>query len=183
LWAVIKGLNRLVRLTLRPHPDFRCEALTGLEVEVARAASALRLTYRAAGDIRALAFPPIAAPLRTDELWKHTCFEAFIGDPARGYLELNFAPSTQWAAYRFSGYRAGMAPAEIAAPRIDVRATDTELTLQATLELPDPPAGRLALAAVIEQRDGRKSYWSLAHPPGRPDFHHAAGFLAALPPG
>jgi hypothetical protein len=34
---------------------------------------------------------------------------------------------------------------------------------------------------VIEAADGGKSYWALAHPPGRPDFHHAAGFAAHLP--
>jgi len=33
-----------------------------------------------------------------DELWQHTCFEAFIGTSSgAGYYEFNFAPSTQWA--------------------------------------------------------------------------------------
>src|SRR3546814_3736372 len=31
---------------------------------------------------------------------------------------------------------------------------------------------KLALSAVIEELDGTKSYWALAHPPGKPDFHH-----------
>jgi hypothetical protein len=33
---------------------------------------------------------------------------------------------------------------------------------------------------VIEDADGRLSYWSAAHPDGRPDFHHAAGFVVEL---
>jgi hypothetical protein len=37
------------------------------------------------------------------------------------------------------------------------------------------------LCAVIEERDARLSYWALAHPPGRPDFHHPACFAATLP--
>src|SRR5579863_1688290 len=49
--------------------------------------------------------PPVADAGRTDKLWAHTCFEAFIGLPeSSGYLELNFSPSGQWAAYRFDSY-------------------------------------------------------------------------------
>src|ERR1019366_4823177 len=35
---------------------------------------------------------------------------------------------------------------------------------------------RIALAAVIEDENGRLSYWGLRHPPGKPDFHHPNGF-------
>jgi hypothetical protein len=38
----------------------------------------------------------------------------------------------------------------------------------------------IALSAVIETRDGAKSYWALAHPPGKPDFHHADCFIGQL---
>ena len=34
----------------------------------------------------------------------------------------------------------------------------------------------IALAAVIEDENGRLSYWGLRHPPGKPDFHHPNGF-------
>ena len=30
---------------------------------------------------------------------------------------------------------------------------------------------------------GGISYWALAHPPGKPDFHHADGFALELSPG
>ena len=30
----------------------------------------------------------------------------------------------------------------------------------------------LALSAVIEAIDGAKTYWALAHPSDKPDFHH-----------
>jgi len=172
---------------LRPHPDTPCDAVSSIVAEIARADPAiLNLRYTLAGEINRLAIPPVVAPDRTDELWRRTCFEAFLRPgPGEGYVELNFAPSTQWAAYRFSGYREGMAPARIAAPRIAVSVTDTtlELTLQlnlAALALP-PGACRLALSAVIEQTSGAKSYWALAHPPGRPDFHHRSSFACELP--
>ncbi len=39
---------------------------------------------------------------------------------------------------------------------------------------------RLALSAVIEDSDGGLSYWALAHPRGKPDFHHADSFALTL---
>jgi hypothetical protein len=39
----------------------------------------------------------------------------------------------------------------------------------------------LGLSAVLEEKDGTKSYWALAHPPGdKPDFHHPDCFAARL---
>ena len=174
----------LVRLT--PHPDFPCAAVHQIEVTVARPSpTSLALAYRAAGRIGDIALAPPAAPLFTDGLWRTTCFEAFLmPEGGEGYLELNFAPSSEWAAYAFSGYRDGMAPLELATPRIEARRSDHAFELDVTLDvaglLPPGPC-RLALAAVIEETSGAKSYWALAHPDGRPDFHHAAGFAALLP--
>ena len=34
------------------------------------------------------------------------------------------------------------------------------------------PDGRIGLSAVIETTDGALSYWALAHPAEKPDFHH-----------
>jgi hypothetical protein len=38
----------------------------------------------------------------------------------------------------------------------------------------------LAISAVIEETNGTKSYWALAHPPGAPDFHHPDCFTLQL---
>jgi hypothetical protein len=40
---------------------------------------------------------------------------------------------------------------------------------------------RLGLAAVLEEGDGKLSYWALRHPAAVPDFHHRGGFTAKLP--
>lgn len=105
----------------------------------------------------------------------------------QGYLELNFAPSQQWAAYVFDGYRSGMADAPLTlfhsprAIRSDRAATlETEM-----LDMPglSPTATwRLGLTAVIEHTSGDRSYWSARHPPGKPDFHHPDSFVLELPP-
>jgi hypothetical protein len=174
-----------MRQALRLHPDSLCFAATQIEVDVARPqAGTLVLSYLVTGKIGDLRLSPVVSPARTDELWRHTCFEAFVGTAANAaYYEFNFAPSTQWAAYRFSGYRSGMRVAtEIGAPRIDVQSSPECYTLQATLALdglsglPRDAPWRLGLSAVIEETNGGRSYWALAHAPGKPDFHHSDCF-------
>jgi hypothetical protein len=160
-------------------------------VEVLRPSSgSLVLSYVVHGKISELRLPPITSPARSDELWQHTCFEAFLGTAAgAAYYELNFAPSTRWAAYRFGGYRSGMrVAAEISAPKIDVRSASDHYALQVALKLdelsalPRDVAWRLGLAAITEDMRGGKSYWALAHPPGQPDFHHFDCFAHEFSP-
>ena len=38
----------------------------------------------------------------------------------------------------------------------------------------------MGLSAVLRDRSGKIYYWALQHPPGKPDFHHAAGFAGTL---
>jgi hypothetical protein len=121
---------------------------------------------------------------RSDSLWKHTCFEAFVAaKEATDYHEFNFAPSLDWAIYRFSAYREGRSPAAIGgAPEIFVHRSDDGLELKSVVRLghlaalSDVRRLRIAVAAVIEDDKGRLSYWGLRHPPGKPDFHHPNGF-------
>jgi hypothetical protein len=173
-----------MRHTLRLHPDSRCVAATRIEADVAHPRpGSLILSYVVSGRISDLRTPPIVAAARADELWRHTCFEAFVRPSAGpGYYEFNFSPSTQWAAYRFDSYRSGMRVAtEIGAPRIEVRSTAESYTLQTELELDGLSSPlHLGLSAVLEETTGRKSYWALAHPRGKADFHHADCFALEL---
>jgi hypothetical protein len=170
-----------MRRNLSLHPDSTSAAVTAIEVEAVRSSSGqLSLTYWLRGGRDGLYWPPATQAERTDQLWKRTCFEAFVR-PADGqaYLELNLAPSTRWAAYRFSGYRAGMEVAgDVPAPRIGVEGDPASWALRAEIDLgqalPGEGPWRLGLCAVIEEADGRLSYWALAHPRGQPDFHHSA---------
>jgi hypothetical protein len=177
-----------MRQALKLHPDFRCTAVTSIEVDVTRQGDMLVLLFLLTGRTQDLRVPALAAPERTDELWKHTCFEAFVHTPnSTPYYEFNFSPSTQWAAYRFTNYRQGMCALEgITAPRIDVRADPTKLSAHITLNLrgsgllPDAP-WQVGLTAVLEETNGNKSFWAIAHPAGKPDFHHLDGFVLDLP--
>ena len=171
-----------MELALKLHPDSHCAAVTRIQVEIGRPGPhVLELRYRVTGNTDALLLRAPAAPVRTDELWRHTCLEAFVRAPdTEGYDEFNLSPSTRWAAYRFTGYRSGMSDLiGIASPRIEVSSDDQGFELRAWLELESSlGAGqlRLGLSAVIEQVGGDTSYWALAHPPGKPDFHHADCF-------
>jgi hypothetical protein len=179
-----------MRRALTLHPESRCAAVRTFDVEVSSPqAGGLTLRYEVSGNVDQLVWPAVTAPRRVDELWRHTCFEAFVRPaPSEAYYEFNFAPSKQWAAYRFDGYRAGMRPASgIAAPRIEVDRAGGRFALQATLqwdgssEIGRAATWRLGLSAVLEEIDGGKSYWALAHPSGKPDFHHADCFALELP--
>ena len=141
----------------------------------------LRLTYNVFGALDQVAIPQAQPPFRADELWKHSCFEVFLG-AGKGYYEFNLSPSSQWAAYRFDGYRAGVRNATMSDPPIEWCREEGKGKLSAALRLPMDASGPLGLSAVIEDREGGRAYWALAHPAGPPDFHHAACFAAQLPP-
>lgn len=147
-------------------------------------ANHLTLDYLVTDPANAICWPAPAQG-RTDGLWQHSCFEAFVGSgTGPAYAEFNLSPSGAWAAYAFAGYRDSMRDLALAAPPIVTQAAP--LHWHATLNLTGLEAllglapWRLAITAVIEAKDGSKSYWSLAHPPGKPDFHHADCFAAQL---
>jgi hypothetical protein len=173
-------------VSLLPHPDVPCKGVRCVAacVELLGPES-LRFQYVLEADPLLVRIPPpVTDPGRADKLWTHTCFEAFVGVPgSHQYLELNFSPSGQWAAYRFDSYRQGMAPALDAAPRLAVRRSEERLELQAEVRVGGRQLGggvRIALSTVVEDREGGLSYWALRHPPGRPDFHHPESFSLTL---
>ncbi len=170
---------------LHPHLRHRPDESYALEITFARTSDRLRLRYRLTGDLRRLSIAEPAAPQRRDELWRHTCFEAFIKPrDAHSYVEYNFAPSRAWAAYGFTSHRTGMSPLATDAPSITVSRDRFALELVAILTLPaDMGTVHLNLTAILEAVNGTKSYWALSHPPaGPPDFHDPACFTLELPP-
>jgi hypothetical protein len=182
----------VARHFLLPHPGAQAPAqdlVQELSVKITRPAQdQLALTYLLAGDLASLRLPEPRPPGRSDGLWRHSCFEAFIGHAgAPDYWEYNFSPSGAWAAYHFTGYREGMAPLmKGTAPQVTQKIGSDSCEVSANLDLSwlsRSSAGvglRLGLAAVIEDRARVLSYWALKHPAERPDFHHADSFVVAL---
>jgi hypothetical protein len=166
------------------HPDSSPGPVERIRVNLFLApGGGLVLDYLLIGDPERLRIPPTGAPLRSDGLWQHTCFEAFFrSNQGPAYREFNFSPSGQWQAYDFDDYRHGSAQAAVPDPRIGCRVEPARLALHAMLGAAARPVGavRLGLCAVIESSDGSLAYWALRHPPGKPDFHHPATFTVNL---
>ncbi|MEO6041410.1 MAG: DOMON-like domain-containing protein [Croceibacterium sp.] len=170
---------------LAPHPDHPPAQVSAVEARVIGFdANWLRLRWRIEG-AETLVVPPFGGRGRADELWRTTCFEAFLmPEGGEAYVELNLSPSERWNAYDFTSYRAGMAerpfPRE---PECTLRQGSRFTIFDAAIPTGGLPAGEcaMALAAVIEEQGGTVSYWALAHAAGKPDFHSLACFTAALP--
>lgn len=175
---------------LKCHPSTSPSAVRSIGVLVRRPADAeLRIIFRLDGDMRRIRVPPPGAPCIAAQLWRHTCFEAFIAmEGAPAYHEFNFAPSGEWAAYAFSSYRNGgpLANKEMR-PHIEVRSSRSSLELESLVRLDSLSAAhprarlRVGLSAVIEDIDCL-SYWALRHPVAKPDFHDAEGFVLVIEP-
>lgn len=179
-------------MSLLHHPATPAAVIRRLEVHAERRADGgLDLAWCLRGDMARLSIPAPATPGCADELWQHTCFEAFVGVTGdAAYREFNFSPSGQWAAYAFAGYRqrdetvALLTPPQITA-RLFAGRLEFEVSMAPAM-LPATPAGsrlQLALAVVVEASDtvdGSHSYWALRHPAAHPDFHHRDGFAIAL---
>ena len=170
---------------LIPHSDTPQPAITSIQVTANfTTTGALTLTYTLTANLPQLLIPETTTPSRANDLWRHTCFEAFLqGDDAPAYREFNFSPSGQWQAYTFTDYRQGglLEPAPV--PTLERTDTANQITLTCILTAEVLPQGKqlqLGLTAVMEAADGSLSYWSLRHPPGKPDFHHTHGFTLSL---
>ena len=183
-----------MRLPLHIHPDSRCEAVRSIDVTVERKKPrSILLRYDIVGEMRHVRFPWIQVPdQRLDGLWQTTCFEVFLRTAgATDYLEYNFSPRSHWAAYKFDDYRQGMtATRDARPPHVGALQADDEKSGYVTAELdlsrmawlPTSEPWMLGLSAVIEERNGHKSYWALKHPDGPPDFHHPDCFALELAP-
>jgi hypothetical protein len=164
---------------LIPHPETPSMFVDEIDVQLERDGLLLWLRYTIGGDPTAIVWPAKAITGRADDLWRHTCCEVFVAMDD-GYVEYNLSPSGRWASYRFDGPRAGMRDADEAAVVVGMDGAFDQMALEARIELPHG-ARRLGLSCVIEHRGGGFSYWALAHPSDKPDFHHPHSFVLDLP--
>ena len=158
-------------------------AITGW---VGRGHETLVIDYRLHGPLDRLHIPPKArAPLRSHDLWKETCFECFLKTVSEVYWEVNLSPAGHWNVYRFDAYRHGMREEQaFAALPVEVGATKDVFGLTAAVDLrtidPTHRPLKVALSAVIRTVDNQISYWALAHPGPKPDFHHEESFILTI---
>jgi hypothetical protein len=172
---------------LLPHPG--CTPPPGLMVSaglVRTETTRWRLVHRLRGPLDQIRLPSPGTLVRMDDLWRTTCFEAFLqphGAPY--YVERNVAPSYAFAAYRFDTYRSKHRDAWLEPGSVWVERSGgkTEIEVAVSFELAEPGfrgAVKAGLSCVVEDAGGRLSYWALAHPGARPDFHNADAFTLSV---
>jgi len=178
------------RFSLKPFPS--AGLMPDLEItgSIERHSNALSISYELSGHMEELKLPASAdACVRKNGLWEETCFEFFLGvkDYER-YWEFNLSPSGHWNVYRFKSYRLGMReePAFTSLP-FSVQLNSNSLLLYLGLELDNiiPPQQaqevlQVAVSAVVKTIYGKTTYWALAHPGPRADFHRRDGFIIEL---
>ena len=175
-----------MRQALTRHISTGSPAAT-VEVEIKRSADSLALHYFVTGDIKKLVLPELSNPTRADELWKHSCFEAFImPEQGGGYTEFNLSTSGQWAAYHFKAHRSGMTNiAEAKDPGVGTRGIGDRYELRAAFDISHIPNlggnWKVGLSVILEATDGVRSYWAIRHPENKLDFHHLDCFAMQLP--
>jgi len=185
--SVSRGYNRAMqKCVLTLHSDTKSRAVERIEAEIGLTEGVLSIGYQVVGYPDRIVLPPPQPPKRQDELWRRTCCELFLGATGSDdYYEFNFSPSSAWAAYRFTGYRAGMSAAEVSGPQIVVEHNADSFSLRTQIAVRECPGlkgdYRCAIACVIEEQGGAISYWALRHEAGKPDFHHHNAFALALP--
>lgn len=165
--------NRSV--ALQCHPASGRGEINQVHVSVHRNTTGLQCRFKVQGAIDTIKIPESQTSGRYDELWRHTCAETFFTTPdTTDYCELNFSPSSQWAAYQFTGYRQGMQSMQCESPSISVHRDTGQLDLAVNIALPakyQVSSLQLGLCMVIENTLGDCSYWALRHAAPLPDFH------------
>lgn len=176
-------------LPLQKHPKSKESSVNAISVNlIAHTDKSMSVAYSAQGDIDRLFIPPRTAGECKDNLWRTTCFEMFVGHTnSTTYWELNFSPSANWAAYKFTDYRQNRQNEEsFAINRLQMKQTKERFDLEVgflfgALQDFDLTTVCFGFSAVMMDHHGNISYWALRHGDGPPDFHDNTCFSYMLP--
>ena len=170
---------------LHPFPGQSSGGVT-IKGDLTRTQQTIVLSFVLQGNLGDIVLPAATTQRRDDNLWQATCLEMFWAEEGRkNYWELNLAPNGAWNVYAFADYRAEMRREErIAKPLTETTRTEESFALTAELEIGNLHGNntplRVGITAVLQHRDNRLSYWALAHPENKPDFHAPETFLLRM---
>jgi hypothetical protein len=172
---------------LIPFPEVAAPdvSITG---NVSRQGNMLAVQYSLVGNIDEIALPARPEhPSRRDDLWKKTCFEFFLAvEKQPHYWEFNLAPSGDWNVYRMDTYRriGFREETSIQGLQLETQTLPDLITLKATVDLSSilevDDLCQMGITAVIQTKNGRETYWALAHPAPQADFHLRESFILLL---
>lgn len=155
---------------------------------VSRENGFLNLQYRLAGETGKIQLPERStSPVRKDDLWANTCFEFFLAFPDDSrYWEFNLSPSGDWNVYHMEAYRRMGFREETSIQRLEVEMKREAgyVLLNADVDLSPLISGnqrlQLGIASIVQSANQHETYWALAHPHPKPDFHVRDSFLIQL---
>ncbi|SRR5258706_8576683 len=167
-----------------PAPNIPAVEVTGT---VMRQENILSIHYSVHGDIENILLPISVAPARKDDLWKATCFEFFIAIKDQPqYWEFNMSTSGNWNVYTMDAYRQVNMREETVFTQLpfEFRKTSDKISLDISVDL-NPilqPENilELGITTIIQAQDGTETYWALAHPDIKADFHLRESFVVEL---
>ncbi len=147
----------------------------------------LTIQYQLVGDLSQILIPPPQKlPTRQYDLWEHTCCEFFLRlKNTTKYWEFNLSPARHWNVFKFENYRQNIAE-ETIIKSLPFEIFQTSQLLEINLNLDLSPIINpeqdldMAIATVVEDREGELSYWALTHPETKADFHHQNSFILNL---
>ena len=184
----MKDLSRLASLVAFGSP-LENQKLN-ITVGVAFDQKTLSLEYLCQGDLTGVKWPELKTdPTRQDNLWKQTCYEAFISwGNSPLYWELNVSPSGDWNLYSFDSYREGQALENRIEwiDIVDIQKSNHSQRMKLNLDLsPLLPLIKsselcLGLSAILVREDHSQTFWALDHKGDQPDFHLKNSFLIKL---
>lgn len=128
--------------------------------------------------------------IRGHELWKHTCFEAFLKIPnTTHYFEINQNSLFQWNVYEFDNYRNNMKESQNLILKTMTLDTSKKavLGIHSRFQWSDTfrkynnlKSLQVGLTSVLESVDHKTDYYAIAHTNIKPDFHHFDSFKLQL---
>lgn len=172
----------MTSFNLHPFPGQDSGGIT-ISGAIERTPRTIVLSFLLQGNLGGLVLPTATARKRCDNLWQSTCLEMFWAEEGeKNYWELNLAPNGAWNVYAFADYRTAMRQEDrVAEPLTKTTLAADSFSLTAGMEIGTLHAGlarlRVGVNAVLLHRDTRLSYWALAHPEAKPDFHAPRTFL------
>ena len=174
---------------LSPFPDQTAPEWNAFSIKsnLYRLNQHLTVTFELMGPLEELSLPTLnESPGRQDNLWEHTCFEFFFGEPtSSAYWEVNLSPSGDWNLYHFSDYRTQMAE-ENRIGELTCQCEQSSSCLSLTCPMPldaialESSALELSITAVLKNSRGDLSYWAIAHTSQEADFHQRSSFTVQI---
>ncbi|NVD43778.1 hypothetical protein [Qipengyuania atrilutea] len=156
------------------HPDSPSGPASGIAAFIRPTEEGVKVSFAIRGNLAQIVVPHEQAPERADDLWRTTCCEVFWQEEgAPNYTEFNLSPSSRWAAYAFTDYRAGREDIAVRGIEITTEAEGDVLRLEAQIEAELHFPAQVGMSVVVEREGGEMQYWALAFPDGEPDFHSA----------